>query len=207
MKQLIQHLLRTNREEIVQKSLLNCHVKGLHSIMLLDCPEKTIRMYIADAHHYLHKNFNSPDSLSFHPHHCELTLHCIYGEFTNVVMSLQNDITGNDCTEYDRWIYNSQISSGLPIGFVKEGSDILRFREKQLVKFGNSVFMPASQIHTVAVEEHQKAAWLVYEGKEWSGYIPYAWSNCDMRNVSGDGLYVKPDFENIVNLLKSVSAI
>lgn len=48
MNSLIKHLWENNRKEIISKSIKNCHVKGLHSIMLLQSKNKTIRMYISD---------------------------------------------------------------------------------------------------------------------------------------------------------------
>jgi len=207
MRNLINHLLRCNEKEIADKSILNCHVKGLHSIMLLDAPGKTIRLYVTDKTHTLHSNYINPQSLSFHPHHCELTLNCMFGEFTNIEVKVENDLSGNDCKEYDRWIYNSQISTGNPIGFVKDGSDILRVKQVDKVMGGKSIYMPASAIHTVCCPENTINAWVVFEGREWSNYKPVAWSNHDLTNIDKEGLYIKPTIEQIKDLLKSVRII
>ncbi len=203
MKQLISHLIKTNKSEIIKKSFLNCHVKGLHSIMLLDCPEKTIRMYITDKSHDLYKNFTTPNSLSFHPHYCELTLHCIYGQLTNICMRLENEIQGNDCHYYDRWLYSSIISNG-EISFVKDGTDVLKKLAPEKIKESDSVYMKASDIHTVACKKHTVNAWMVYEGKENKNYKPHAWSNSDLSNIDKSGLYIKPTFSQIYELFKSI---
>lgn len=88
MKALIKHLWKTHQEEIVAKSFLHCHVRNVHSIMFMDTPEKTIRLYIADLRNELFYNY--PDNYkmkqmttAFHPHHCDLTLHCVKGSLTS----------------------------------------------------------------------------------------------------------------------------
>lgn len=206
MIQLVQHLLKVNQKEIIQKSLLNCHVIGLHSIMLLDCPEKTIRMYITSQDHELYKNYNSADSLSYHPHHCEITLHCIFGSLDNIIMKVENEPSGNDSHLVDRYLYSSKITSG-EMGFVKDGEDYLKEYSRTSLMAGDSVHMPASQIHTVACSQHTVNGWFVYEGKENKNYKPYAWSNSDLTTATSDGLYIKPTFTDIVNLLKSVQLL
>src|SRR6478752_10393471 len=95
MKHLISHLIKNYLEEIVNKSLLHCHCKGLHSIMLLESPGKTIRLFISTPQSEMYKNlpetfnyekatgeslFHSKKmSIAFHPHHCNVTLHVING--------------------------------------------------------------------------------------------------------------------------------
>jgi hypothetical protein len=206
MKELITHLLKSNSKEIVDKSFLNCHVKGLHSIMLIDCPEKTVRMYITDNTHKMYKNYSEPHTLSYHPHHCELTLHCVYGELTNIGMKIENEHTGNDCHYYDRWLYSSLISNG-KMGFVKDGSDLLRQKSSITLGVGDMISMQASDIHTVACPKGEWSAWMVYEGKENKNYVPYAWSNSDLSKIDNKGLYKKPTKATIVELLTKVKMI
>lgn len=80
MKELIKHLVNNHLDTIVEKSFLNCHVMGLHSIMLLESPEKTIRLFVSDGNSKLRKNteeniLKGKQTLAFHPHHCNITLH------------------------------------------------------------------------------------------------------------------------------------
>ncbi len=207
MKHLVKHLLHTNRSEIVAKSLINCHVKGLHSIMLSEGAGKTIRIYITTPDHQLHDNYINPESLAFHPHHCKLTLHCVYGQLANIIMKVENAVIGNNCKEYNRWIYTSNISTGKEMGFVKDGSDILRLEARKVLTVGTSQLMNASSIHTVACPKNTVNAWFVYEGAENKNYKPYAWSNNDLSNIDNNGLYQKMDISQIEQLLHCVNLL
>lgn len=206
MKQLITHLLKVNKDEVISKSLLNCHVQGLHSIMLLNCPGKTIRLYITSKDHTLHRNYESAETLSYHAHHCSLTLHSVWGEFTNGIMKVADDFDCNDCRLYDRWLYQSLINTG-DMGFKLDGADYLKKYSSDACRPGDSIYMPGSSIHTVACPENTVNAWMVYEGAEYKYYQPYAWSNKSLSSVNSDGLYIKPTENNIINLLNSVNLL
>ena len=57
MKHLIKHLIDNHMENIISRSLKNCHCTGLHSIMLSESPEKTIRLFISDEKSEMYKNY------------------------------------------------------------------------------------------------------------------------------------------------------
>ena len=198
---MIKHYLHTNRAEIVKKSLLNCHIAGLHSIMLLDCPGKTIRIYITDPDHQL----NTANGIALHPHHCSLTLDVVYGELGNSIFKIDNDNAFGG-VEYNRFIYESHINTG-QMGFKLDGSDYLRVQKYKRLRTGDSCFMKASEIHTVSCPVNTSNAWIVYEGKNNPNYKPYAWSNKDLTKESSEGLYLKPNFYDIERLLWSVNLI
>lgn len=199
MNTLIKHLWDNNREEIINKSLMNCHVKGLHSIILLESPGKTIRLYITDKDHELY----TKKALSFHPHHCNLTLECIEGLFSNWIIR-KDDVVG--ATSIPRFIYKSAILEEEG-GFIMDGVDKFVIYHPKFVYKGESVFMKSTDIHSVSIPEGMISAWLVYEGIEDSSYKSYAWSKKDLRNETFEGLYVKPNANDIYQLLKSIKAI
>lgn len=213
MQALIKHLLHNNLDEIVAKSILNCHCKGLHSIMLLEAPEKTIRLYIAVPGNEMDKNFNtdtyykgeplpsSDMSLSFHPHHCNLTLHCIIGELFN--WSIKEDING---FLINKFYYNSFITQG-EIGFKHIGESFMVTNSMKWVTAGNYISMPANEIHTVACHNDRLTAWFVYEGKEDSGYKPYSYSVSDLTKQNYSNLYQKPSKEQVLTLLSDCGLI
>jgi len=174
---------------------------GMHSIMLVDCPESRIRLYVADYNHELWKNCTTPISLAYHPHHCQLTLHVTNGILQNKIVRVVNEVTGNDCMEFDRWIYSSKINTDT-MRFIKDGTDFLQDVSTTNILQGESQFMKASTIHTVFVPENTCASWLVYEGKEWDGYKPYAWSNQDLGIVNAGGLYGNATEYDINHLLR-----
>lgn len=212
MNYLVQHLFQTNREEILSKSLLDCHVKGLHSIMLLDCPGKTIRLYIAMPGHNLADNFpdndgcfQKPLSLAFHPHHCELTLHCVKGKFTNIEMT-ETGMPGDVFHEYDRFRYRSKIKDG-EMAFTPIGSTKLTCKSLRNLTPNTKIFMPANSIHTVAAFGNEVTAWLVYEGREDAEYLPYAWCNHDLNKIDISGLYRKPTLTEVQVLLSEAGLL
>lgn len=207
MKQLIKHLLRDNIQEIKARSLLNCHVKGLHSIMLSEAPGKTIRLYVTTPDHELYRNYEEAETLAYHPHHSNITLHSVYGDVTDINMKVVNDISDNSTKLFNRWLYNSQIISETPVGFVLDGEDVLVPHTTTKIITGNSVFLNAQDIHTVACRENSVNAWMVYEGKESPNYKPYAWSNQDLSTIECKNLYQKPKEEQILELLSSVNLI
>lgn len=202
LKPLIRHLLDNHLESIVSQSLLHCHVTGLHSIMLLQSPERTIRMYITDTQHELWRNYPSdfgshPLSLGFHPHHCNLTLHVIKGTILN--WQVTEGMVGFLA---DKYAWQSPISPSLTGGFaLMERGVKLYTVGLTILKELEAIHMMASDIHTVAVRRGEIAAWLVYEGREDPLYGPYTWSNADLESFSTDGLYLKPTQDDVISLL------
>jgi hypothetical protein len=205
MKELVRHLVRNNLQQIVDRSLLNCHVVGLHSIMLLESPGKTIRLFYADENHELYKNdvVNYPylDTLSVavHPHHCNVTLHCIKGSLTNFEFEQFPKSTGI-CTPVNKWVYQSQITNGETI-FSLEGMERLVLTKNFLFTKGSVRQMQANQLHTVWVNRGVEAAWLVYEGAEDPTYIPYCWSNVELDKCDFSNLYQKMPEHQVLNIL------
>lgn len=195
MKVLIKHLLDNNIDEIVAKSYLNCHCIGLHSIMLLDSPEKTIRMYITTENHEMYEDINLP--IAIHPHHCNLTLYCIKGEIFNYNF-IKDDVYG---TESKIWYYNSKISDG-EMRFTKIGTTKIIEMDTELLKKRDSILLEAKQLHTIKVEKGKINAWLVFEGREDKSYIPLCYTNTDLNNVDSSKLYIKPTIKEIKNLIK-----
>lgn len=199
MKTLIRHFLENNSDDVLSKSLLNCHVKGLHSIMLLDSPGKTIRLYITDEDHELnHDALN----VGYHPHHCDLTLKVVHGTLTNIQVQ-ESDFKRLNFS-IDKYLYKSKISKG-EMKFDHIGSVYLQHLETNILKMGSSLFMHASDIHTVSVDKGKKCAWLVFEGKEDKNYVPYCYSNSDLNNINDSGLYIKPNnMDQIMDILNII---
>ncbi len=171
--------------------------------MLLDSPRKTIRLYIAVEGNELANNFPGPHrtygmSLSFHPHHCNLTLHCIKGIFMNWEVKLSKGSSGFEIKKYK---YQSKISAG-ELKFKEIGKSYLETTKFNWVNEGEAVFMKANDIHTVACSNTTTTAWLVYEGKESEQKNNYCWSNVDLNDKDDTGLYQKPTAEDIYKLLE-----
>jgi hypothetical protein len=211
---LIRHLISNNLDEIVSKSILDCHCRGVHSIMLLDAPEKRIRMYISvegsDMYKNMYQNFStdfkSPKytprqdmSVGFHTHHCNLTLECVMGEFHNwIVKEISLDEKGFDT---QKWEYQSYITKG-EMGFNKISDARLDTVDYKIVKKGEVISLNSKEIHTVACQPFGTTAWLVYEGKEDPDYKSYIWSTNDLNSIDSTKLYTKPHELMVIFLLK-----
>ena len=95
MKTFIQHYIKTHKDLILEKSIIDCHCKGVHSLLFVDSPEHTIRMYYAEKGSDLKFNFpeyyQGKQSIAFHPHHCSLTLHVLAGEIWNWTVKKNNN--------------------------------------------------------------------------------------------------------------------
>lgn len=207
MKELIRHLIHENMFEMMEKSLLDCHCVGLHSIMLIDTPEKRVRMFVSTCESEMWQNHHlnisrHPMSIGFHPHHCNLTLHVVKGEIKNWIV--KPDPKGE--VEMSKFLYQSKITKG-ETSFKYLGQEKLLTVTDNIIKAGESVFMHADEIHTVAVPRGQVAAWMVYEGNEYPGYEPYIWSNSDLTALKTDHLYRKAKPSEIVELLAEANLL
>lgn len=202
MKALVQHLIREQLPRITAGSLLNCHVVGLHSIMLLDTPEQRIRLFIASKEHELYKN--TPDtlgSLAAHPHHCNITLHCIMGGFTNLRYKEVDNFLQNE-VEYVAYAYQSAILMGVgsfaPAGLRRS----VRFDYETPIERGDVLALAANVIHSVYVPRGREAAWFVYEGKEDATYTSLSYSDQDLTAASFDRLYQPMSEETVIHWLR-----
>jgi hypothetical protein len=213
MKHLIKHLWENNFDEIVNKSIKNCHVNGLHSIMLLESPGKTIRLYYHSPKGAL--TFNNLGvildlddqfqmQLAAHPHHCNLTLHCVWGKMVNINLDI---VTGskNYDVKMDRFTYDSKIiNEEVTRMFTHSGTDELQIANVTTLNPGQAIFLKADTIHTVYCPG--EAAWLVYEGTENPEYKPFAWSNSDLSAVDVDG-YERLSVNEITEILTHINLL
>lgn len=202
MKELIKHFVKNNPEDVGTKSLYNCHVEGLHSIMLFDSPGKTIRLFITSIGRH---TLFIPDVLAHHPHHCDLTLVCVKGKFENRIDFFEQDNEG----PYSKFLYKSFINTG-KFGFEKlDGKYSSYFSYVERVEEGQSVFMKANVYHTVFVPQSQYAAWLVFEGKENSNYQPLCYSKNPLEDIKAKEkhMYLPMNLEQATNELKFYNLI
>lgn len=204
----LKHFVRENLQDIIESSYLNCHVKGVHSFMLIDYPGKSVRVYHAEPDHDLGRNMDivvsnnrssaRPLSVAFHSHRRNLTLEVIQG-------TLYNSQAFEDSGAYyphklDKFEYRSQIVDG-EMKFNKIDSDV-----KMVIKNAtplttnggqSSMFLPADYIHSIAVEPQKTCTWIVYEGAENTSYDSVCYSNADLEKLSSEGLYVRPTEEQV----------
>lgn len=168
-------------------ALYDCHVRGMHSIMLHDEPGNRVRMFIASNVHELWRNdfpLDASMNLAIHPHRFDLTLIPVYGQVCNHRFEAVEDDGGKlfECR------YRSGITSGDSGCLEQTGR---RFRVEHiaadpLVEAGN--FMRADELHTIYVPRDEQAAWLVMEGQENPLYEPVCYTA--NPNFDATGLYL-----------------
>lgn len=216
---LIRHYWNNNREEILDNSYLNCHVKGLHSIMLSNIEGKRIRLYITEYGNELVNNYNFKDrygltienkitTLGFHAHHCNLTLVVLKGNIYNTILNsnrIYDAPTIDNLLKLNIYEYISKILKG-KINFKLLKKDNYYLVENSFkFKKGSSISLNANVIHTIGLsEEKSKSAWLVLEGKEDKNYNPIIYSNQELDKINTQNLYIKPTEVQIYELLKQL---
>jgi len=188
LKPFLQHHANRAKRGEITNAIRNCHVHGLHSIMLHDeGPGNRIRMFYADSDNELWRNEYSSSKLSLavHQHHCDVTLQIIEGTVFNTIYQFMPEnwkygFPGNERVvkphiTLDEYIYESAIlgaagslsPTGRSFGFWRQGRNLASGPES----------MNANTLHTVGMYRDQQAAWLVYEGKEGPDYQSICYTN------------------------------
>lgn len=215
MKALIKSLF-LNKEEIINKSILNCHTNGLHSIYLSG-EHKLIRMFIAEPGCSLgivpkesKPLYLTPTEIDFtihpiaiHPHHCDIALVPVCGDLFNWEFSLQPTDFDKDIGTIGLWQYRSKISHG-EIGFKKIGETGLSFVGGVRLSEGQLWSLSASSLHTVSVNPDQYTAWVVVEGNENKDYNSVAYSNLDLSQIDTTDLYQKMNVDKFYELMHEI---
>lgn len=179
MKALLQHHIRRIQKGGAFNAIKHCHVKHLHSIMLHDAPGNRLRIFFADQWHPLNQNTEGKSfSLAIHAHHCDVTLHGLFGNAENRRHALVPNPNGT----FEKLIYTSKIRGENP-GFKKTGEffDAPLVERKHLC---NGVALQAYELHTIFVPGFEQAAWVVMEGTEDERYSSVAYSNNQVWNAA-----------------------
>jgi hypothetical protein len=186
---MIHALLNHHAKRIINRdscnALMDCHVKGLLSIMLQDEPGNRIRMFYATDDHQLHQRAgaHNPDmTLAVHPHHCDITLVKVFGEVWNDTFRMEENETGS----YHECRYSSKINCGRG-GLEDTGRRFIAtdYMRRQINQYGT--YMDAKQLHSIYVPQGTEAAWLVIEGREDETYESVCYTT--NPHFDPDGMY------------------
>lgn len=182
-------------ETIAKRSLVNCHVLGMHSVVVNVTNGKLQRIFCAEKNHMLW--FNKPNmfghfpmslSLGFHGHHSKLTFEPIFGEWDNI--TIEKDVDGVEAAKDAVWElnhcpiklsgfkWNSPILTGEKGFFTEVEKDVV-FRKPEIAKMapGCQLTMEGSLMHTVSVVRNEEAAWMVNEQTTYAEHDGLCWSN------------------------------
>ena|GEM_PF-3566956 len=200
---------------MVSKSLINCHARGVDSVLFDDNAGSRIRLFIANEGHELWKNrFAGTEKLStaFHPHHCDITLVHVYGShLTNIQVDVIDDhpefVSKRNHFLYTEFDYQSQITTG-KCRFKEIATRNLRLlSETNLDEDNESVFLKSTDIHTIYVPKKCVCAWLVMEGKSNPNYKSLCYSNASLNKIKTTGMYKPMPKEYLLNTLSNIFGI
>jgi len=200
MKELLRHLFQTDPSGLQERTLLDCHVQGVHSVVLYDTPGARLRLFYATKNHGLY--FHFPDfkdlPVGFHAHHCDVSLYVLNGILSNFTVSFELPATG-PCFNFNRYKYTSSITNQK--GSMEYVSKALTtIPKQQQLNSGMTVYMNAKTIHTVRVESNF-CIWAVMEGAEDSNYDNFLLTTRTLDENSTKGLYNKPTMEQFNEMI------
>lgn len=212
MLQLLRHLVAQHEEQIFKSAISNCHAPDLHSIVFIDTPEKFVRMFFADRDHNLHYNKIEefcqqkpvhPLSIGYHPHHCNITLCCLKGTLINIIAKEDKEY-GVPIIKYE---YQSQITKD-ELSFKKIEDTHLNHFDVVNLKPNDCISLKANLMHTVAADQFEQCAWLVFEGKEDKDYKSYCYSNANLldKDIAKD-LYKPMEYSKFLEILNTLDII
>lgn len=170
----------------------NCHVKGLHSLVLRpgapDGTTRMLRMYIAEPGIILGHRLLEP-TIAYHCHQYDIQIQCLSGVLVNHVLKF---CEGEDWGVTIRgWTFSSQLHGANGPMFV-ESAELRRIKSCMSTRMeqGDVYTGLSSEYHTVSIpRENDFTSWLVEETPATGGYDPTAYSNADLSGLNADGLY------------------
>lgn len=171
------------------KSLLHCHLKNLHSIILgHDNDGNVVRLFIADEGHTLNKNnigyINMcMQQLTMHDHNSDITIYPVSGRVHNISLTKGGKFV---CTNLKGYQYVSNIRTGKGQFIDKQINRVVGLKN-QIIR--EPLFIPHDELHTVYVDT-PTASWIVAEGKPLDKQNQIAWSTNDLSTWTDDGLYI-----------------
>lgn len=160
----------------------NCHVRGLHSIMLHNEPENRIRLFFTTIDHELWKNgiWSEEMSLAYHPHHCDVRLVGVYGSVFNHRLNISKAARKWCRSRQELTVckYHSAINGGHG-RLVDTGQKISKYSlsASLINQHEQGLVLPAKELHSIYVGRYERVAWLVFEGKEDPDYYPVCYTN------------------------------
>lgn len=156
-------LLSEASDEHLMMSRKNCHIKGLHSIVLYsDKFNRLLRLYLTTPDHELHDSTRDSlvINLGVHSHRYDLTLSRVHGDAFNIEY-----VKSNYEKAYRNQVRSYMFRSKDDFGYC---GDVFLSRGK--LSMIDRLFLPKDALHTVFVRECDTASWLVQEGFEERNY-------------------------------------
>ena len=185
--------------------ITNCHVPGLHSVVLNDTGHGMQRVYYADPTHALWRNdpaSNEPWSLAVHGHRQNLTFIGLGGDAQSNVFAF----SPHDKGPWHEMEYQSAITDGAGV-MVPTGNRAERwYVEQNGLSRGCRIATPHWKQHSVWAPKDQPASWMVLEGPPVLSQSPNCWRNT-LDDINWDDLYQPMTPADILNTLESIRSL
>ena len=199
-----------NIDEVVRRSVKNCHAKGVDSLLLWADGDKELRVFIAPrGQHTLESNnlagfrYTLPMSVGLHNHRFKVTLvpldGCVYNimaarphtldKLVDVTSGLYEDRTPPQCYYLGGWRWDPALLGGTG-RFVRTErltSAVYVDRPRQL---RTALRLPSDLLHTVCVDQYASAAWAVVSNGENKHHSKVCYTNDDLSLWSSSGYYI-----------------
>ena len=194
-------IIEENWDLILEKSRKNCHIRGLHSLVLCQREDGGyIRIFYTMSDHEMYNN----NALAIHPHHRGLTLKWLWGNPTNYFMEMKERPGG----EYSKYKFHSSILNDKG-GFVLENEQqyiAVPVVTSHMSAMDNVIGMDSRTLHTMTVPKSTHAAWMVTEHpNECEAYDGRCYSTQDLTKWKDDNLYTpftEDDIAEFMEMLK-----
>ncbi len=203
-----------------EKSLKNCHVRGLHSVVLNEDEKGLLRVFYTSQDHELWQNqpakfrrmqwygCNSemPISIAIHPHHSEFAFTVLSGTITNVEFG--DEMSGisawGRAISMPKWKWTSAILNGQGRFELVDNDSVIYLGECHIYSAGQKFSMLAAQMHTVFVPYGMEAMWMIREIASIEPPPSYCWSNADLSKWSDKDLYQKFDVDELEEIIEKI---
>ncbi len=186
----LRELIRKNAALVVKLSRTNCHVKGLHSLVVdQDDQGRLRRIFFTTPYSEIQERDGEADQafpplrLSAHDHRYALQLTMLRGTMKHWILRPGGHGVG-PAEGHKLWTkqfrYQSPLIDGHQGAFRQTGTGTFHLEDFRVLSRhsfnGPRVTLPASVIHTVATVGHF-VAWEVQEGRPAKAYKGFAYSN------------------------------
>jgi hypothetical protein len=218
-----------NQELVSAYSRFDCHVRGLHSIVIGKAGGRLLRIYLAQPGSALHQGYEPVDmngrlpdgqvprpnfELGIHSHHCDLELTMLRGRLMHWTFNKISRLSLNPEAyqlELPSYKYQAKLRGEEP-GFSRQGFGLFNLSDYQLLdnewSARRAIVLRAAALHTVGIDPSQQwVAWLVAEGSPDPAYEPLTYSPRNLERYDFRSLYLPMTYTQALQLLRRAGLI
>lgn len=209
MKELVQHMLNTEINNLANRSYLNYFTKGLHCVKLVDNDDCEIAMYIAlPDENNLESNFYNKSKgrnfiTSVSSNYSDKTIVVAKGKLVAFIYEDATDKNPNhgQVTKVKKYKNNSVI--GQPI-YTEVDTSFIRLTDKHIINEGKTRQINANTFHTYATFKEELVVWFEILGEYPGNFEDVVYNNIDPSKLLNDNMLRTPSSKYLSHLLTLV---